>query len=69
MTSQRVLVLETDHAHRSVNEHEGEMTAEMTKTYRRIDSSGVFFVLVLVILLTVALTLVTILAATISGTS
>lgn len=40
------------------------------KTYRGIDSSGVFFVLVLVIFLTVALTLVTtILAATISDAS
>jgi hypothetical protein len=46
------------------------MTVEMTKTYGRIDSSGVFFVLVLVILFTVTLTLVpAILAATISDTS
>ena len=46
------------------------MAVEMTKTYRRIHSPGVFFVFVLVILLTVALTLVTtILAATVSDAS
>jgi hypothetical protein len=43
---------------------------ELTKTYRRINCSDVFFVFVFVILLTGALTLITtIVAASVSGAS